>query len=104
MSESNTNSQDFQNKDQSDYFTPEELALKINMSVKFIQTNTQLRKIPGQTKIGRLWRYRRSEVEKRLLLGSEQFLLPNVRCVNAEHRLSSSTKSKGSMAESKGGE
>ena len=79
MSESNSNSQDFQNKDQSDYFTPEELALKINMSIKFIQTNTQLRKIPGQTKIGRLWRYRRSEVEKRLLNG--QFLLES--CTNA---------------------
>jgi hypothetical protein len=56
-----------------DYLTPEDLAFKLAMSLKWVQTNTQLRRIPGQTKIGRLWRYRRDEVERRLLSGA--FLL-----------------------------
>ena len=57
----------------SDFFTPKELALKLNMSLKWVITQTQARRIPGQTKIGRLWRYRKTDVEKRLL--SEEFLL-----------------------------
>jgi len=57
----------------SDYLTPNEMAEKVRMSLKFIVTQTQARRMPGQVKIGRLWRYRRVEVEKRLLAG--QFLL-----------------------------
>ena len=56
-----------------EYLTPPQLAKKLNMSLKWIQTQTQARRIPGQVKIGRLWRYRRWDVEKRLL--SAQFLL-----------------------------
>jgi predicted DNA-binding transcriptional regulator AlpA len=56
-----------------DYLTPKELAVKIGMSHKFVVCQTQARRVPGQVKIGRLWRYRRVEVEKRLLSG--EFLL-----------------------------
>ena len=55
---------------QSDYLTPKELAAKVNMSLKWVVTHTQARRIPGQTKLGRVWRYRRAEVEKRLLSGT----------------------------------
>jgi hypothetical protein len=54
---------------QSDYLTPEELAHKLNMSLKWVEKQTQAHKVPGQTKIGRLWRYRLGEVEKQLLTG-----------------------------------
>ncbi len=57
----------------SDFLTPKELAAKMNMSLKFVVTQTQARRVPGQVKVGRLWRYRRVEVEKRLLAG--KFLL-----------------------------
>jgi predicted DNA-binding transcriptional regulator AlpA len=54
---------------QKEFLTPQELAAKLNMSVKWVTKQTQARAIPGQTKIGRLWRYRTAEVEKRLLSG-----------------------------------
>jgi len=57
----------------SDFLTPRELALKLGMSLKWIVAQTQARRIPGQTKMGHAWRYRRTEVEKRLLSG--EFLL-----------------------------
>jgi len=42
---------------ENEYYTPVELAVKFNVSIKSIRTWTQLRKIPGQVKIGRIWRY-----------------------------------------------
>ena len=59
----------------SEYFTPQQLAAHVSMSLKFIVKHTQARRIPGQTKIGGYWRYRRSDIEKRLLSG--KFLLDN---------------------------
>ncbi len=56
-----------------DFYTAEELATKLNMSLKWVVTHTQARRIPGQIKMGRLWRYRRADVEKRLVAG--KFLL-----------------------------
>lgn len=56
-----------------DCFTPKELAAKLNMSLKWVVKMTQAHRMPGQIKIGRLWRYRRVDVEKRLLAGD--FLL-----------------------------
>ncbi len=53
--------------------TPTELANRLKMSLKWVVKHTQGRCIPGQVKVGGLWRYRRIEVEKRLLSG--QFLL-----------------------------
>ena len=58
-----------------DCLTPKELAGKLNMSLKWVVKHTQARNIPGQVKLGGLWRYRRNEVEKRLL--GTQFLLEN---------------------------
>lgn len=57
-----------------EYYTPRELANKLGVSLKSIQTWTQERRIIGQTKMGRHWKYRITEVNKRLL-NSEQFLL-----------------------------
>ncbi len=52
---------------ENEYYTPEELALKLNVSLKSIRTWTQNRRIPGQVKIGRIWRYRKCDIEKQLL-------------------------------------
>ncbi|MBN1578744.1 MAG: helix-turn-helix domain-containing protein [Chitinispirillaceae bacterium] len=57
-----------------EYLTARELALLLNVSQKFIQSQTQARRIPGQIKVGRVWRYNRAEVEKSMLKGG-QFLL-----------------------------
>ena len=57
------------------YYTPQELAERLNVSKKFVQNQTLARRIPGQIKIGRVWRYCRAEVEKAMLKGG-QFLLP----------------------------
>lgn len=58
-----------------EYLTPQALAAMMSVSLKFIVKQTQARRVPGQIKVGRVWRYKRSEVEKRLLSGS--FLLPS---------------------------
>jgi hypothetical protein len=55
--------------------TPLDLANRLKMSMKWVVKHTQARRIPGQVKVGGNWRYRRLDVEKRLLAG--QFLLPN---------------------------
>ena len=62
------------NPPDSDFFSPPELARKLNMSLKWVVKHTQARRIAGQVKIGRLWRYNKIEVEKRLISGQE-FLL-----------------------------
>jgi excisionase family DNA binding protein len=56
-----------------EFFTPEELAAKLNMSRKFIEKHISTRRLPGMVRVGRRWRFRRAEVEKRLMGGS--FLL-----------------------------
>ena len=53
-----------------EYFTPDELAAYLNVSRKFIEKHIATRRIPGAVKIGRVWRFRRSDLEKRLLSGS----------------------------------
>jgi len=60
-----------------EYYTPEELSIKLNVSRKTITKWTQSRRIPGQVKAGGMWRYRINEVEKKLLSG--EFLLPTCR-------------------------
>lgn len=57
----------------SEYLTPKELANKLGMSLKWVEKQTYSWKIPGQIKIGRLWRYKRIDVEKALL--KRHFLL-----------------------------
>ena len=56
------------------FLTAKQLCELLNVSQKFIQSQTQARRIPGQIKVGRVWRYNRAEVEKAMLKGG-QFLL-----------------------------
>lgn len=56
------------------YLTPEELAAKTKMSLKWVRKQTQAKRIPGHVKVGRYSRYLREEVEKHAASGT--FLLP----------------------------
>ena len=47
--------------------TPEELAARLQVSMKAIRTWASERRIPGLRKVGRLNRFVRSEVERALL-------------------------------------
>ena len=66
------NKEDYQDQ----YLTADELATMLKVSRRFIETNTSARRIPGQIKIGRLWRYKKISVQKALIGG--QFLLDKV--------------------------
>jgi excisionase family DNA binding protein len=57
-----------------EYLTAEELAKKFDMSKKFIEKHIGTRRLPGMCRIGRRWRFRSADVEKRLLSG--ELLLP----------------------------
>jgi len=57
-----------------DFLTPEQLASMLQVSKKFIDKHIASRRLPGAVKIGRLWRFSRIEVEKRLVTG--ELLLP----------------------------
>ncbi|MBN1578227.1 MAG: helix-turn-helix domain-containing protein [Chitinispirillaceae bacterium] len=57
-----------------EFYSPSELATKLNIARKTVTKHTQARRIPGQVKIGGQWRYRVTDVEKALLRGS--LLLP----------------------------
>jgi excisionase family DNA binding protein len=61
-----------QSVENTEYFTPKELAVKLNVSLKAVQKWTYQRKLP-MVKIGRLNRYSRIEIEKRLLNGNLLF-------------------------------
>ena len=52
-----------------EFYTPEQLAIKLNVSKKAITKWTQERKFPGQVKVGGIWRYPSHEIEKGLLRG-----------------------------------
>ena len=56
-----------------EFLTARQLAKTFNLSLKSIVRWTQEGRVPGQTKFGRVWRYDRNEIEKRLLSGN--FLL-----------------------------
>ena len=60
---------DSQTEQQVEFFNTEELAAYLNVSKKFIIKHRDLGRIPGAVRIGRVWRFRRSDVEKRLLSG-----------------------------------
>jgi excisionase family DNA binding protein len=51
-----------------EYLSPKELAKKCNVSLKSITNWTQDRRLPA-VKMGRVWRYPRLEIEKRLIGG-----------------------------------
>lgn len=65
------------NESNKEFLNAHELAEKLGMSTKFIAKQTARRRIPGATKVGRVWRYRLIEIEKRLLTG--RFLLDSKR-------------------------
>ena len=52
-----------------EYLTPQELADKLGMSIKFIRKHTQTGRIPGIVRCGRMVRYNEAEIHKRLLSG-----------------------------------
>ena len=64
---------------ESDFLNAQQLADKLGMSKKWIEKHVL--QIPGRTKMGRLWRFKKSEIEKRLINGG-QFLFdaPKKRC------------------------
>lgn len=49
--------------------TPRQLAQRLNISLKWVEKHTQERRIPGQVKVGRVWRYEWVEIEKRIVAG-----------------------------------
>ena len=57
-----------------EFLSPEELAMKIGMSLSWVRKSATKRRIQGQVKFGNEWRFRILDVEKRLLSGGE-FLL-----------------------------
>ena len=57
-----------------EYYTPEDLAQRLRIARKTVIKHTQERRWPGQIKIGGVWRYRASDIEKGLLNG--RVLLP----------------------------
>ena len=59
---------------ESEYLNTEELSIMLNVSKKSIEKWRSQNRLPGQLKCGRVFRFRRLEVEKRLLSG--QLLLP----------------------------
>lgn len=61
---------------ENEFLSPSELATMLGMSLKWVEKHTQARNIPGQVKVGRLWRYSRKEIEKGLLSGG-QLLIKN---------------------------
>lgn len=63
-----------------DFYTANQLADRLQVSIRSVEAWTQARRVPGQFQVGRLWRYRAADVERRLLSG--QFLLD---CNNAKH-------------------
>jgi hypothetical protein len=57
-----------------EYYSPAELARKVGMSAKWVEAHTQARRIPGQTQMGRAWRYEKAAIHAGLASG--QLLLP----------------------------
>jgi len=56
----------------------DQLAVMLNMSRKFIVKHTTSRRIPGMAKIGRMWRYRKSDILKALNKGQLLFSQPDL--------------------------
>ncbi len=49
--------------------TPKQLAERLGISLKWVEKHTQERRIPGQVKVGRVWRYEWVEIQKRIITG-----------------------------------
>jgi excisionase family DNA binding protein len=59
---------------EAEFYTPAELAALVQVGQRWIEKQIPKRRLPGMTKVGRYWRFRKSEVDKQLLNGS--LLLP----------------------------
>jgi|WetSurMetagenome_2_1015567.scaffolds.fasta_scaffold296119_1 excisionase family DNA binding protein len=59
-------------KEEPEYLTGKQLAIKLNVSLKSVIKWTAARRLPC-CKMGRVWRYPRPEIEKRLLSGALLF-------------------------------
>ena len=53
-----------------EFYTPGELASLIRVGERWIEKQIPKRRLPGMTKIGRYWRFKKSEVDRQLLSGS----------------------------------
>jgi excisionase family DNA binding protein len=74
--------------DSIEFYTPKQLAARLQVSARSLEKWIQQRRIPGQIRIGRVWRFRAIEVEKRLL--NNDFLLD--RNVTAAYKYSSHSR------------
>ena len=64
------------NSEQSDVLTAAELAAVLRVSRKFIEEHTAAGHVPGQMKLGRIWRYRRIDVMRAIARGGQFLVLP----------------------------
>ena len=62
-------------KKNDEFLTPRQLQQILNVSRKFILTHMADRRLPGMVRVGSMWRFQRSAVEKRLAQGV--LLLPD---------------------------
>lgn len=58
----------------SDFYTPEELASLVQVGARWIEKQIPKRRLPGMTKVGRYWRFKKADVDRQLLTG--ELLLP----------------------------
>jgi excisionase family DNA binding protein len=56
-------------KMEQEFLSVKQLANYLNCSEKFIRKHVASRRLPGMVKIGRVYRFRKSDVEKKLLSG-----------------------------------
>lgn len=56
-------------EDEKELFDSNQLAVYLNVSKKSIEKWRVQNRLPGACRIGRYWRFRRNEIEKRLLSG-----------------------------------
>lgn len=57
-----------------DILTPNQLADWLQVGEKWVEKNTQARRIPGQFKAGKYWRYDRAAIEMQRLKTGEALL------------------------------
>jgi excisionase family DNA binding protein len=56
------------------FFTPEQLAAYMQVPLRSIRKWAMERRIVGQVKVGRLWRFRRADIERAALPGNNILL------------------------------
>ncbi len=53
-----------------EYYTPEELTQLVRVGARWLEKQISKRCLPGMTKVGKYWRFKKSDVDKQLLTGS----------------------------------